>query len=54
VVILPEKETLASMLGTSMRHLNRVLKDLIDENTIGNGYPGVRIKNVVNLQKLID
>jgi CRP/FNR family putative post-exponential-phase nitrogen-starvation transcriptional regulator len=54
VVILPEKENLASMLGTSMRHLNRVFKDLIDKEIIGNGYPGVRIKNIVSLEKLID
>lgn len=54
IIILPEKETLASMLGTTYRHLNRVLRDLIEENTIGNGYPGVRIKKIINLQKLID
>jgi CRP/FNR family transcriptional regulator, putaive post-exponential-phase nitrogen-starvation regulator len=54
VIILPEKEALASMLGTTYRHLNRVLKDLIEERTLGPGYPGVRIKNIKNLQNLID
>ena len=54
VVIFPEKEALASMLGTTYRHLNRVLKELIEENTIGEGYPGVRIRNIINVQKLIN
>lgn len=54
IIILPEKETLASMLGTTYRHLNRVMKDLIEEDTIGSGYPGVRIKKISNLQKLMD
>ena len=54
IIVFPEKEALASMLGTTYRHLNRVLKELIEENTIGAGYPGVRILNILNLQKLID
>lgn len=54
IVVLPDKEALASMLGTTYRHLNRVFKELIDENTIGTGYPGVRILNMKNLQSLID
>ena len=54
VIILPEKEALASMLGTTYRHLNRVMKELIDENTIGSGYPGLRINKIKDLQKLID
>lgn len=54
ILVFPEKEALASMLGTTYRHLNRVLKELMEENTIGPGYPGVRIKNIINLQKLIE
>ncbi len=54
VVILPEKEALASMLSTTYRHLNRVFRELIVEDTIGCSYPGVKIKNIMNLQKLID
>jgi len=54
IIVFPEKEALASMLGTTYRHLNRVLRELIVENTIGTGYPGVRIRNIMNLQKLID
>jgi CRP/FNR family transcriptional regulator, putaive post-exponential-phase nitrogen-starvation regulator len=54
VIVLPEKEALASMLNTTYRHLNRVIKELKEENTIGDGYPGVKIKNIMNLQKLID
>jgi CRP/FNR family transcriptional regulator, putaive post-exponential-phase nitrogen-starvation regulator len=54
IIVLPEKEALASMLGTTYRHLNRVLKELIEEDTIGTGYPGVRIRDIEKLQKLID
>jgi len=54
IVILPEKETLASMLGTSLRHLNRVMHELIGEGAIGEGYPGVRIRNEMILNRLIE
>ena len=53
VIILPEKEVLASMLGTSVRHLNRVLKELASEEAIGTGYPGIRIKDKKLLNSLI-
>jgi CRP/FNR family transcriptional regulator, putaive post-exponential-phase nitrogen-starvation regulator len=53
VVILPEKEVLASMLGTSYRHLNRVMKELISQGAIGTGYPGVRVKSKELLSRLI-
>ncbi len=53
VVILPEKEVLASMLGTTLRHLNRVLKELIYEGAIGSGYPGIGIKDKKILSSLI-
>ena len=53
VVILPEKEVLASMLGTTYRHLNRVMKELIQEEAIGTGYPGVRVKDKGKLNRLI-
>lgn len=54
VVILPDKETLASMLGATVRHLNRVIRDLIDDGAIGEGYPGVGIKNQAILHRLIE
>lgn len=53
IVILPEKETLASMLGTTLRHLNRVIHELIEDGVLGSGYPGVRVKNARILNRLI-
>ncbi len=49
-VILPEKEALASLLGTTPRHLNRVLKELVESGCISMGYPLVRIMNRSALQ----
>jgi CRP/FNR family transcriptional regulator, putaive post-exponential-phase nitrogen-starvation regulator len=54
IIVFPEKGALASIPGTSYRHLNRILKELIEENIIGEGYPGVRIKNILKLKKLVD
>ncbi len=42
-MILPSKEDLASLLGTTPRHLNRVLKELVEAGTISAGYPHVTI-----------
>lgn len=53
VMVLPGKETLASMLGTSLRHLNRVLRELIDAGILGTGYPGVRIRNLDALRRFL-
>lgn len=39
VVILPGKEQLASLLGTTTRHLNRVLRHLTEVGAIGGAYP---------------
>jgi CRP-like cAMP-binding protein len=43
MISLPDKETLASLLGTTERHLNRILHDLSAAGGIGRGYPAVRI-----------
>jgi CRP-like cAMP-binding protein len=43
--VLPDKEALASLLGTTPRHLNRVLKALTEMGCISAGYPLVRILN---------
>jgi CRP/FNR family transcriptional regulator, putaive post-exponential-phase nitrogen-starvation regulator len=51
-VILPTKEELASLLGTTSRHLNRVLKALVDSGSIDTGYPLVRILNRSILEDL--
>ena len=52
VIVLPDKETLASLLGTTPRHLNRVIKELVESGSISAGYPLVRILNRSALQTL--
>lgn len=49
---MPDKDVLASMLGTTVRHLNRVIKDLVNEEIIGSGYPGLKIKDKKDLTVL--
>jgi CRP/FNR family transcriptional regulator, putaive post-exponential-phase nitrogen-starvation regulator len=51
-VVLPGKEELASLMGTTPRHLNRVLRELLELGAIGTGYPLVRILNRSVLQDL--
>lgn len=45
VVTLPEKEQLASLLATTTRHLNRVLKQLTEAGAIGGKYPQLCVLN---------
>ena len=45
VIILPGKEELASLLRTTPRHLNRVLKELVCNNAISTDYPLIHILN---------
>ncbi len=52
-VTLPGKEDLASLLGTTPRHLNRVLRDLVEAGTISAGYPQVQILNRAALEALM-
>lgn len=40
---LPDKEDFASLLGVTPRHLNRVLKSLVESGRISAGYPHVRV-----------
>ena len=51
-IVLPGKEELASLLGTTPRHLNRVLKALVETGVISAGYPLIRILNRTALQDL--
>ena len=53
-IILPAKENLASMLGASLRQLNRVLSELKGEGLIGGGYPEVRILQRGRLLEILD
>jgi len=45
VIFLPGKEELASLLRTTPRHLNRVLKELVSDGAISTDYPLVHILN---------
>lgn len=51
-ILLPDKEGLASLMGTTPRHLNRVLRELVDDGCISAGYPLVRILNREALEAL--
>jgi CRP/FNR family transcriptional regulator, putaive post-exponential-phase nitrogen-starvation regulator len=51
-VVLPDKEGLASLLGTTTRHLNRVFKELVESGCISEGYPLVHILNRQSLEDL--
>lgn len=51
-VVLPDKEGLASLLGATPRHLNRVLKALVESGSISADYPEVRILNRRALQTM--
>ena len=42
-VTLPGKEELASMMGATSRHLNRVIKELVEEGAISTEYPFMQI-----------
>ncbi len=52
-ITLPNKEGLASLLGTTTRHLNRVLKELVDSGSISDGYPCLRILDKAGLHDLL-
>jgi CRP/FNR family transcriptional regulator, putaive post-exponential-phase nitrogen-starvation regulator len=52
VVVLPNKEDFASLLGTTPRHLNRVLRELVESGGISATYPRVHILNRLALQDL--
>lgn len=52
-VILPDKDSLASLLGTSLRHLNRTIKQLTSDKAISTQYPRIRILDKPFLEKII-
>jgi CRP/FNR family transcriptional regulator, putaive post-exponential-phase nitrogen-starvation regulator len=51
-VILPGKEEFASLMGITPRHLNRVLKEMVDLGIIGTEYPHMLIRDVALLENL--
>jgi CRP-like cAMP-binding protein len=42
-IILPDKNDLAAILGSTSRHLNRVLGELVQDGVISDSYPMIRI-----------
>ncbi len=52
VIMPPDKEDLASLLGTTSRHLNRVLKELVEAGIISADYPLIHIYNRPALEEL--
>lgn len=54
IVVLPDKESLASLLGTTQRHLNRVIKELKDSRAITfEKYPSINPNRII-LQSIIE
>lgn len=53
-VLMPDKESLASLMGTTTRHLNRVLRELVEDGAISDGYPLVRLLNRERLEALME
>lgn len=53
-VAVPHKERLASLLGTTTRHLNRVLHDLSVSGTLAIEPTGVRVRNRTTLEMLAE
>lgn len=53
-ILMPNKEGLASLMGTTTRHLNRVLRELVDDGYITDRYPLVYIRNRKMLEDLCD
>lgn len=51
-IVFPDKEELASLMGTTTRHLNRVLRELADAELIHSEYPLVRMLDRAVLQEL--
>jgi CRP-like cAMP-binding protein len=54
VIVLPEKEGLASLLGTTTRHLNRVLKELVDSGAVSLEHALLRILDRALLEDFAD
>ncbi len=44
-IILPAKDDMAAILGSTSRHLNRVLRELVKNGFISDTYPMIRIYN---------
>ena len=54
IASLPDKESLASLLGTTQRHLNRVIKELVASGGIGAEYPSLRVLDRSVLEEFVE
>lgn len=53
-ILLPDKERLAALMGTTVRHLNRVLSTLEESNAISLQFPTVRIVAKTVLEEFVE
>lgn len=51
---LPDKETLASLLATTTRHLNRVFRPLLEGGILGGEYPRIGIRDRDALERVVE
>ncbi len=51
---LPEKESLASLLGTTLRHLNRIMHELQASGAVDGKYPSLRLLDRTILEDIIE
>ena len=54
VAELPSKEILASLLGTTQRHLNRVMNEFVHRGVIDRDYPRVRVLDRDALEAIVE
>ena len=54
IAALPDKESLASLLGTTQRHLNRVIKELVASGGISAEYPTLRVLDRSILEEFVE
>lgn len=52
--VLPSKAVLASLLGTTERHLNRVILELVENGAIETKYPNVHVLDRDVLQAIVE
>lgn len=53
-VLLPDKKNLAALIGTTQRHLNRIIKELVISGGISRSYPNISVLNKTILQDYIE
>lgn len=51
---LADKETLAALIGTTLRHLNRIIRELVDHGAITVRYPTIHVRNRRLLEEIAE